>query len=120
MTDLTRPHSSVRATEVRGTEVYNREGEHLGHIDDFVIGKRDGRVQYVIMSFGGFLGIGEDYHPLPWDALHYDEGMHGFVVGLTREQLEGAPRYPREREPDWDDLVWGRTIYNYYGVPPYF
>jgi sporulation protein YlmC with PRC-barrel domain len=110
-------HDNIRASRVRGTEVYNAEGEHLGHIDDIVLGKRDGKAQYAIMSFGGFLGIGEKYHPLPWESLTYDPGRGGYVVSVSREQLEGAPSYAVEEEPDWADPDYGRRLRAYYGYP---
>jgi sporulation protein YlmC with PRC-barrel domain len=69
MNDKTISPENVRASNVTGTTVYNTQGENIGSIDDIVIGKRDGRVKYAIMSFGGFLGIGESYHPLPWRVL---------------------------------------------------
>ncbi|MCQ8783912.1 PRC-barrel domain-containing protein [Mangrovibrevibacter kandeliae] len=116
MSDVTVTSDSIEASRVNGTAVYNTEGEHLGQIDDVVIGKRDGRVRYAIMSFGGFLGIGEDYHPLPWEVLKYDERQGGYVVGITRESLEGAPRYARSTTP-WGDPAYGRSVDDYYGVP---
>jgi sporulation protein YlmC with PRC-barrel domain len=111
-------HDHIRATTVRGTEVYNGTGEHLGHIDDIVIGKRNGHAEYAIMSFGGFLGIGGKFHPLPWDSLDYDPGVGGYVVNLSRQQLEGAPSYDETAvEPDWDDPEYARRIRGYYGYP---
>lgn len=110
---------NIRATRVEGTEVRNSAGEHLGSVDDLVIGKRDGQVKYAIMSFGGFLGIGEEYHPLPWEKLTYDEREGSYIVDLSKEELEGAPRYAREREFDWTDRESTRRINDYYGVPPY-
>ena len=83
----------ILATTVKGTDVYNGEGEHLGHIDDIVLGKTSGHAEYAVMSFGGFLGIGEKYHPLPWQSLTYDPGLGGYVANLSREQLEAAPSY---------------------------
>jgi hypothetical protein len=68
------------------------------------------------MSFGGFLGIGERYHPLPWDKLTYDTALGGYVVDVTREQLEGAPSYARDEMP-WSDPLYGQTVYGYYGLP---
>lgn len=106
----------IEASRVNGTKVYNTEGDSLGHIYDVVIGKRDGRVKYAIMSFGGFLGIGEEYHPLPWEVLKYDERQGGYVVGLTVDQLQGAPRYADADRPSWDDPAYGRRISDYYGV----
>lgn len=112
------PFENIRASRVEGTAVYNSAGEHLGHIDDLVIGKRDGQVKYAIMSFGGFLGIGEAFHPIPWAALDYDEAKGGYVVDLTREALDNAPRYQAESEPNWGDSAYYRRIDDYYGVPP--
>jgi sporulation protein YlmC with PRC-barrel domain len=113
------PFDNIRASRVEGTEVYNGAGDHLGQIDDLVIGKRDGEVKYAIMSFGGFLGIGEEYHPVPWNALTYDQERAGYVVDMTREQLREAPHYGAQKEPDWADPAYGRRINEYYGVPPF-
>ena len=87
-------------------------------MDDVVIGKRDGRVKYAIMSFGGFLGIGEEYHAVPWEKLDYETDKGGYVLDMTREQLEGAPRYGRGSEPDWNDTGYRDNLSTYYGVPP--
>ena len=62
----------IAASKVEGTKVYDRQGESLGSIYDVMIDKRSGQVRYAVMSFGGFLGMGESYHPLPWDVLDYD------------------------------------------------
>lgn len=113
---IERPY--IAASQVTGTCVYNRAGENLGSIQDLVIGRRDGRVRFAIMSFGGFLGIGEEYHPLPWGQLNYDEPMGGYVVALTRDQLDGAPRFARDTAPDWNDRDYGTRIDDYYGTDP--
>jgi sporulation protein YlmC with PRC-barrel domain len=110
-------HNQIRATTVKGTDVYNGEGEHLGHIDDIILNKADGKATYAVMSFGGFLGIGEDYHPLPWQSLTYDPGLNGYVVNVSRSQLEGAPTYRRGDEPDWNDPTYGDRLRGYYGYP---
>jgi sporulation protein YlmC with PRC-barrel domain len=117
MPDTSVPHDHIRATTVRGTPVYNAEGEHLGQIDDVVLRKGDGRATFAIMSFGGFLGIGEKVHPLPWQSLSYDPVLGGYVVSVTREQLEGAPSYDPSEEPDWDDPRYGESVGRYYGHP---
>lgn len=106
----------IEASRVNGTKVYNRAGEHLGSVHDLVIGKRDGRVRYAILSFGGFLGIGEEYHPLPWDQLDYDERQGGYVVDLDKDRLRDAPRYGNDRRPDWSQDTYGRSVDDYYGV----
>lgn len=110
-------HDHIRATTVRGTDVYNGEGDHLGHIDDIVLGKESGHAEYAIMSFGGFLGMGEKYHPLPWQSLHYDQSRGGYVFNVSRDQLEGAPSYAAEEEPDWNDPAYGKRLQGYYGYP---
>lgn len=105
----------IASDKVEGTPVYNRNGEHLGTVRNFMVDKRSGRVAYAVMSFGGFLGIGESYHPLPWNVLTYDTRLGGYVVDLSREQLEGAPRYTEREAPDWADPVYGRGVNDYYG-----
>lgn len=111
--------SLISAGKVNGTSVYNEAGEHLGHVDDVMIHKTSGDVAYAVMAFGGFLGIGEKYHPLPWSMLTYDVNQGGYVVPVSRTQLEGAPSYERS-EIGTDDTEWRDRIYGYYGVPPYW
>ena len=106
----------ISSTKVEGTNVYNPEGEHVGSVDSFMVDKHSGKVAYAVMSFGGFLGIGERYHPLPWEALKYDTSMGGFVVDITREQLEGGPSFSRDEDP-WTDPEYGRRVHTHYGVP---
>lgn len=108
MQDLHPPASqpsreNIRASKVNGTEVFNLAGERLGHIHDIVLSRSEGRAVFAVMSFGGFLGIGERYHALPWGSLTYDELLGGYVVPLTREQIEAAPSYDSEEDPDWND-----------------
>jgi len=120
MLDERKAHPNIRGSNVSGTKVYSREGEHLGYIDDLVIGKTNGRVQYVIMCFGSFLGMGGYFHPMPWERLEYDCSKQGYVVDMKRQDLEKAPHYAGGMEPDWNDEQWGRNVYNYYGIAPYF
>ena len=92
----------IAATKVNGTAVYNLDGERLGSVYDILLDKRSGHADYAILSFGGFLGIGDRYHPLPWSQLRYETKLGGYVVGLDRGKLEAAPIY------DNSDLdVWG-------------
>jgi len=106
----------IAADKVEGTSVYNQEGDNLGSIHTVMIDKVSGQVSYAVMSFGGFLGIGEQYHPLPWKALTYDVARGGYVVNLSRAQLEGAPRYS-DSDEWWARPGYGRTINEYYGYP---
>ena len=107
----------IAASKVEGTSVYNRKGESLGSIYDVMIDKKSGRVSYAVMSFGGFLGMGESYHPLPWEKLDYDERQGGYVVDLDKEILQKAPHYGASDSPDWSNRDYGRRIDDYYGVP---
>lgn len=108
--------SLIAADKVEGTPVYNADGEKLGTVDKLMIDKVSGKVSYAVMSFGGILGMGENYHPLPWNSLTYDVEKDGYVISLTREQLEGGPHYDRDSEPDWRDRAYGQRIDDYYGV----
>lgn len=108
-------HNLIASNRVEGTSVYNREGEKLGSVDHFMVGKRSGKVSYAVMSFGGFLGVGEQYHPLPWDVLTYDTDLKGYVVDMDKERLSGAPFYERGQEPEYDS-VYGSKVYGYYGL----
>jgi hypothetical protein len=79
----------IASDKVQGTNVYNTTGDNLGSIHDLMIDKTSGKVAYAIMSFGGFLGIGNQYHPLPWSVLKYDTNLGGYVVNLDKPRLEG-------------------------------
>lgn len=109
----------IASNRVEGTKVYNRQGEHLGEVYNFMVDKFSGQVAYAVMSFGGFLGMGESYHPLPWKMLDYDTSQGGFVVDLDKARLEGAPRIERTEEPEWQDPTYTRRIDEYYRITPY-
>ena len=105
----------IAASNVNGTSVYNTAGDKLGSVYDVMLNKISGETEYAIMSFGGFLGVGEKYHPLPWKELKYDTSLGGFVVNISREKLEGAPSYSAQEIATWDD-TWDRRIGDYYGT----
>lgn len=119
-------HPLILSSRVVGTPVFNREGDRLGHVDDLSIEKVSGRAIYAIISFGGFLGIGERFHPVPWSLLDYDVRQGGFVVPLDKSALEGAPHYdaaeirelggPRHRS--YGDAIF--AYYGPYGTGPYW
>jgi hypothetical protein len=106
----------IASNKVEGTNVYDRSGERLGEVYNFMVNKRTGQVAYAVMSFGGFLGIGEQYHPLPWKALDYDTKVGGYRVNVDRSKLESAPRYAREEDP-WRDPVYAGKVSDYWGYP---
>lgn len=107
----------IASNKVEGTAVYDRDGERLGSIYNFMVDKRRGRVEYAVLTFGGFLGMGGTYYPIPWDMLDYDTGLGGYKVDMDEDDLENAPSYRRGNEPDYDDEGYGRFVYGYYGVP---
>ncbi|UPG73099.1 PRC-barrel domain-containing protein [Roseomonas gilardii subsp. gilardii] len=111
------PNRLISASKVEGTAVYNRAGERLGTVEDIMLDKVSGKVAFAVMSFGGFLGIGEKYHPLPWSTLTYDIAQGGYVVDMTREQLQDAPSYGAEDGIDFNDDAYGRRVYDYYKAP---
>ena len=96
------PSKIISADKVQGTEVYNKNDEKLGEIDSILIDKVSGEVAYVVMSFGGFLGVGEKFHPLPWRVLDYDINIGGYRVDLNREELSEAPAYDRDSINGYD------------------
>ena len=108
-------HHLIESNRVDGTAVFATDGDRIGHIDHLMIGKRNGRVEYAVMSFGGFLGLGQSYHPIPWDALDYDTGKNGYVVQIDKSKLRDAPYYDSKGAPSWD-RDFGEQVYSYYGV----
>src|SRR5688500_16392339 len=106
----------IASDTVEGTSVYDRSGENIGTVYDFMLDNKSGHGAYAVMSYGGFLGIGEKYHPIPWKKLTYDTGLGGYIVDIDRKQLESAPSYSRSDSP-WRDPKYGRSVYDYYGVP---
>ncbi len=107
--------SVISSDKVEGTSVFNNAGDKLGSIDDLMIDKTSGRVQYAVMEFGGFLGMGTDRYPIPWNLLKYDTGLDGYRVPLDKNKLEAAPKYPEDRVPDYDVTYTGR-INDYYDM----
>lgn len=105
----------IASDKVEGTAVYNRQGDRLGTVTNFMVDKVSGNVQYAVLSFGGFLGVGSDYYPLPWNMLTYDTDKGGYVVDLDKSRLENAPRYDEANTPEYD-RDYGRTVHDYYGM----
>jgi hypothetical protein len=106
----------ISADKVVGTSVYNRQREKLGSLYELMLNKLNGRVAYAVMSFGGFLGVGKSYHPLPWGVLTYDTDLDGYLVDLDRARLENAPRYTSTTDAEW--LRERDRIDAYYAIPP--
>ena len=118
--DVRETHALIGSDKVEGTAVYRSNGDKVGNIARVMIGKQSGKVGYAVMSFGGFMGIGEDYYPLPWSLLRYDTNLGGYVVEIDESRLEGAPSYPVGTEPAWGDPEYEGRLHDYYGVGPYW
>lgn len=109
--------SMVSSRDVNGTAVYGLHGDKVGEIDHLMIEKRSGVVTYAVMTFGGFLGIGQEEYPIPWKKLRYDTGKDAFVTDIDEEQLKGAPEAP----PQWHaDREWEKRSFDYFAVPYYW
>lgn len=111
--------SLIAADKIEGTSVFNRNGDKLGSVDDILIDKLSGRAVYAVMSFGGFLGMGAKYHPLPWSTLNYDTKLSGYVVDLDKKALEAAPSYDSDGNFEWT-ADYGRKVDGYYKAPSYW
>ena len=107
----------IGSDKVEGTAVYGPDDQKVGSIARVMIDKNSGRVSYAVLSFGGFLGIGDDYYPLPWQSLKYDTRLGGYRTGVTQKQLEGAPKYGNDNSWNWADESRARSVNDYYGVP---
>ncbi len=104
----------IAAGQVQGVPVYSLSGTELGTLKDIMIDKASGRIAYAILSFGGFLGFGDRYHPLPWEKLRYDTELEGYVVDVDPESLEGAPSYADETSNPWLDAEFSNALAGYY------
>ncbi len=105
----------ISSDKVEGTTVYNNAGEKLGSIDDLMIDKRSGQIRYAVLEFGGFLGMGTDRYPMPWNVLNYDTDKGGYTVPLDKARLKDAPKYNVEQVPTYD-RTYGATVDRYYDV----
>ena len=84
LTDARETGSLIGSDKVEGTAVYGPDDQKIGSIERVMIDKKSGRVSYAVLSFGGFLGIGDDYYPLPWQSLKYDTTLGGYRTGVTQ------------------------------------
>ena len=112
--------SLIGSDKVEGTSVYGLGEDKIGKIERIMIDKQSGKVAYAVLSFGGFLGIGDEHYPIPWGKLTYDEGLGGYRTDISKDTLEGAPRYRSDDDFDWENREASLGVYNHYGMPPYW
>ncbi len=109
------------ASKLIGESVINRQNEDLGKIHELVIDATDGRMAYAVLSFGGFLGMGNKLFAMPWRAFKFSCTENKLVLDVDKEKLQAAPGFDSDAKwPDFADRTWGATIYNYYGYPNYW
>jgi sporulation protein YlmC with PRC-barrel domain len=111
--------SAILASKVKGTPVYNPAGEKIGHVEDVVLDKQSDHIMFAALGFGGLLGMGKSYYPVPWSMLDYSDEKDGYVVPISKEKLDRAPSCSLEdltkHDGSFGDL---RTrAYTYYEVP---
>jgi hypothetical protein len=94
----------IGSDKVEGTAVYGADSQRIGSIERVMIDKISGKVAYAVLGFGGFLGIGDDHYPLPWQSLKYDTNLGGYVTGITDSELRGAPKFSDESSWNWATL----------------
>lgn len=111
-------HHLVTGSRVDGQPVFSTDGKKLGKIADLIIDKASGQTVYALMAFDGFLGVGEQYYPVPWSKLDYNPAKHGFTVPLTRDQIE-AGHQVSDKEVE-DEIAWREQVHSYYDAIPYW
>jgi hypothetical protein len=105
----------IGSDKVEGTSVFDPTGDKLGNIHNFMVDKKSGQAKYAVLSFGGMLGMGADYCPVPWESLTYDTNKNGYVVDIEKEALKSGPRYNADDEPEYN-RAYGETIHGHYGM----
>jgi sporulation protein YlmC with PRC-barrel domain len=120
MTTATGHTSAIRAKKVIGTDVKDTSGAKIGQIEDVVLDKQSNNIMFAVVGFGGFLGMSEKYHPLPWESLNYDEDEGAYIVNYTRAQLEAAPAGSIDELTRNDGRQFRDRTYEYYKAPRYW
>jgi hypothetical protein len=112
--------SVLAADTLTGDRVVNRQKQDLGIIEHLMIDVEKGRVAYAVLSFGGFLGMGDKLFAIPWNALTVDTGERQFVLDVEKKLLDHAPGFDKDHWPNMADRAWGAEVATYYGAKPYW
>lgn len=120
MTTATGHTTAIRVKKVTGTTVKDRSGRKIGHIEDIVLDKLSNNIMFAVVSFGGFLGVAEKYHPVPWASLDYDPANNAYVVNFTKQDLEAAPSGSIEELVEDDGRKYREMAFTYYKIPRYW
>ena len=111
---------AIRAKKVIGTSVRDPSGAKLGEIEDVMLDKASNNIMFAVVGFGGFLGVGEKYHPIPWSELRYDASRDGYVVRFTRDELAAAPAGSIEELAQYDGHSFRDRAFAHYKSRPYW
>jgi sporulation protein YlmC with PRC-barrel domain len=106
------------ADTLNGNDVYNQNGDDLGDIKEIMLDMRTGRVSYAVLSYGGFLGMGDKLFAVPWSALILDTVNKRFTLNVEKDRLENAPGFDPDKWPNMADATWAQGIHAYYGTTP--
>ena len=109
-----------RASKLIGADVENLQGEKLGDIKDVVLDPETGRITYAVLSFGGFMGMGEKLFAIPFEALKLDATREHFTLDVDKDKLKNAPGFDKNNPPKASDRTWGAEVYKFYGYKPYW
>jgi sporulation protein YlmC with PRC-barrel domain len=110
---------AILSSKVKGTAVYNTAGDKIGHVEDIVLDKMSNNIMFAVLGFGGVLGMGEKYHPVPWSVLDYNPDKGGYIVPMSKDALEQAPTTRLEDVTKNDSDLRTRT-YDFYKAPHYW
>lgn len=110
----------LSSTSIVGNDIVNEMGENLGHVEDLMIDLDKGCIAYVVLSFGGILGIGDKLFAVPWSALKLNTENHRFVIDVPKERLENAPGFDKDHWPGVYDRAEMTIIYEFYDQPVYW
>jgi sporulation protein YlmC with PRC-barrel domain len=110
----------VSASRIIGEAVVNRQDENLGKIHELVFDAKEGRLAYAVLSFGGFMGMGNKLFALPWKTLEFATTENKLILNVDKEKLKAAPGFEANAMPDFADRTWGSSIHDYYGYDPYW
>ena len=110
----------VDANKLIGCKVENSKGENLGKIESVMLDLQNSRIAYAVLSFGGFLGLGDKLFPVPMEAIQFRAGDGKCLLDVDKETLKNAPGYDRNQLPDVNDRTWRSSIFSHYGYEPYW
>lgn len=111
---------TLPVTTLIGRAVENMAGENLGTIKNIVLDVDSGRIAYAVLSFGGFLGLGDKLFAVPWNVLRLDSPNHAFLWDVDKETLQRAEGFDKDHWPDMADPAWATRIHEYYQTLPYW